>query len=86
MNPEDEVAGIFGDFDDDNDDDVADILSQGDYDGEHDAPGGERGDEPSSKRQRSGSLCESCSRGEGRAGDRSGLVELGRTVRACTES
>ena len=56
MNPEDEVADIFGDFDDDNDDDVADILSQGDYDGEHDAPVGERGDEPCSKRQRSGSL------------------------------
>ena len=49
VKPVDGVAKIFGDFDDDdNDDDVADILSQGDYDGEHDAPGGERGDKPSS--------------------------------------
>ena len=38
---EDDVAGIIGDFDNDNDDDVVDISSQGDYDGEHDAPGGE---------------------------------------------
>ena len=58
-NPEDDVAGIFSDFDDDDDDDddVAHILSQGDDDGKDDALGGNDGsDEPSSKRHRSGSL------------------------------
>ena len=56
------VDPVFDDllrgFDDDDDDNAADILGPEDYDGEHDAPGGERGDpdEPSSKRHRSGCL------------------------------
>ena len=51
---EDNVAD-FGFDDEDDNDNVVDILGPEDYEGEHDAPGGDR-DEPSSKRHRSGSL------------------------------